>query len=178
LLAKASPKPKPSASPKEKKEDEESDEIEKKKAIAKTVLAKKDAGEESGESSEKPTKKATAAHGSKKSGSAGAEGEGSGAGGASEFGWYGNMLHDRFYSEWVQPTTVVASGAKISALVKIRIEKDGRVSDFTLIRPSGNVVVDESVGAVAKRVTQVDPLPARLGGDYYEVQINFELNTE
>jgi TonB family protein len=89
------------------------------------------------------------------------------------------MLHDRFYSEWVQPTTSVAVGAKMSALVRIRIERDGRISKFTLLRPSGNVVVDESVSAVSKRVTQVDPLPKGLvGGAYYEVNINFELNPE
>jgi TonB family protein len=110
-----------------------------------------------------------------KSGSTGT----SGAARSSEFSWYGKMLHDRFYSEWIQPTTSVAIGAKMSALVRIRIEKDGRVSKFTIVRPSGNVVVDESVAAVAKRVTQVDPLPKGLGsGAYYEVNINFELNPE
>ncbi len=97
---------------------------------------------------------------------------------SSEFSWYGKMLHDRFYSEWIQPTTSVAVGAKMSALVRIRIEKDGHISKFTIVRPSGNVVVDESVAAVAKRVTQVDPLPKGLGGAYYEVNINFELNPE
>lgn len=105
--------------------------------------------------------------------------ETSGATRSSEFSWYGKMLHDRFYSEWIQPTTSVAVGAKMSALVRIRIERDGRISKFTLVRPSGNVVVDESVAAVAKRVTQVDPLPRGLaGGAYYEVNINFELNPE
>jgi TonB family protein len=105
--------------------------------------------------------------------------ETSGAARSSEFSWYGKMLHDRFYSEWVQPTTSAAIGAKMSALVRIRIEKDGRISKFTIVRPSGNVVVDESVAAVAKRVTQVDPLPKGLGsGTYYEVNINFELNPE
>ena len=114
-----------------------------------------------------------------------AEGEKSGSAGpsglvrASEFSWYGKMLHDRFYSEWIQPRTSVAIGAKMSVLVKIRIEKDGRVSNFTIVRPSGNVVVDESVAAIAKRVTQVDPLPNGVGsGAYYEVNINFELNPD
>jgi TonB family protein len=89
------------------------------------------------------------------------------------------MLHGRFYSEWIQPTTSVAIGAKISVLVRIRIENDGRISKFTIVRPSGNVVVDESVAAVGKRVTQVDPLPKGLAsGAYYEVNINFELNPE
>ena len=109
-------------------------------------------------------------------GSAGSGGHASGEGGSSETGWYKNMLHDRFHSEWVQPTTVVASGAKLSVLVKIRIQKDGRVSDFEIVRPSGNVVVDESVQAVAARVKQVDPLPSGLGDDYYDVKINFEFN--
>ena len=89
------------------------------------------------------------------------------------------MLHDRFFREWIQPTTSVAVGAKMSALVRIRIEKDGRISKFTIVRPSGNVVVDESVAALAKKVTQVDPLPTGLGGGaFYEVNINFELNPE
>jgi len=89
------------------------------------------------------------------------------------------MLHDRFYSAWIQPTTNIASGAKISTLVKVRIEKDGRVSSFEIIKPSENIVVNESVGAVAKRITQVDPPPAGLGnGDHYDVKINFELNTD
>ena len=96
---------------------------------------------------------------------------------ASDLNWYGDMLHDRFYREWVQPTTVVAAGAKLSALVKIRIEKDGRISDFKIIQSSGNVVVDESIASVAKRVTKVDALPVALGArDHYDVSINFELN--
>ena len=102
-----------------------------------------------------------------------------GANSASEFGWYGNMLHDRFYSAWIQPTTHVPTGTKISTLVKVRIEKDGRVSKFEIIKPSENAVVNESVAAVAKQVTEVDSPPAGLiKGDHYDVKINFELNTE
>ena len=93
--------------------------------------------------------------------------------------WYGNMLHDRFYREWAQPTTVVASGAKLSALAKIRIEKDGRISDFKIVRSSGNVVVDESVEAVGRKVTRVDALPAGIeNGGHYDVNINFALNSK
>jgi TonB family protein len=179
---KPTPKPKPSATPKRKatpkptpneKEETPAKEVTKKK----TTANKKKESEGDQKSSEKPAKKAIATDGKGETkGRAGTDGHGSGEGGASEFGWYGNMLHDRFYSEWVQPTTVVASGAKLSALVKIRIQKDGRVSDFEIVRPSGNVVVDESVQAVAARVKQVDPLPSGLGGDYYDVTINFEFN--
>jgi TonB family protein len=167
VLAKASPKPSPKvkSSPtksaeKEKKPDANAE----KKKMAKTAPAKNES------SSQTNTGKIS---------SAGKGGHAGGGKSASEFGWYGNMLHDRFYSAWIQPTTTVASGTKISTLVKVRIEKDGRVSSFEIIKPSENVVVNESVAAIAKRVTQIDPPPAGLGnGDHYDVNINFELNTD
>jgi outer membrane biosynthesis protein TonB len=157
LLAKASPKPSTKAKAISAKASEKS---EKK---AKIALAKNDSTSQSG------------------SGKTGSTGKGSVGGGstASEFGWYGNMLHDRFYSAWIQPTTNVPSGTKISTLVKVRIEKDGRVSKFEIVKPSENVVVNESVAVIGKRVTQVDPPPAGLiNGDHYDVKINFELNTD
>jgi TonB family protein len=158
LSAKASPKPSPKTKPSAAKSSEKPSE---KKALAKT---------------ESPSQSASGKTSPNRSGqSAVTSGGGSSS---SEFGWYGNMLHDRFYSAWIQPTTHVPSGAKISTLVKVRIEKDGRVSKFEIIKPSGNVVVNESVRVVAKQVTQVDPPPAGLGnGDHYDVKINFELNT-
>jgi outer membrane biosynthesis protein TonB len=123
--------------------------------------------------------KSSADNGAGKTGSAGKGLSAAGGSNVSEFGWYGNMLHDRFYSAWIQPTSNVATGAKISTLVKVRIEKDGRVSKFDIIKPSENVVVNESVAAVAKRVTEVDAPPAGLGnGNHYDVKINFELNTD
>jgi TonB family protein len=158
LVAKASPKPlaKPKSSPTKANAKSEKKE--------KIVLAKKDSAPQGGSS---------------QSGSTGKGGSTSGGSSASEFGWYGNMLHDRFYSAWIQPTTNIPSGAKISTLVSVRIEKDGRVSKFEIAKPSGNATVNESVAAVAKQISQVDPPPAGLvKGDHYDVKINFELNTE
>ena len=158
LLAKASPKPLPKTKPSSTKSSEKSEKNEK------SLTAKTGAASQSG------------------SGKTGSTAKGGSAGGgrsASEFGWYGHMLHDRFYSAWIQPTTSVPSGSKISTLVKVRIEKDGRVSKFEIIKPSENVVVNESVEAIAKRVTEVDAPPDGLSnGDHYDVKINFELNTE
>jgi outer membrane biosynthesis protein TonB len=181
-ISKATPKPTPRSTPK------------------KTVLAKatkssphpkssppKSTGDQTDASNEKKKSaepvsaktKSSTDNGAGKIGSAGKGGGHVGGGtSASEFGWYGNMLHDRFYSAWIQPTTSVPSGSKISTLVKVRIEKDGRVSKFEIIKPSENVVVNESVAAIAKRVTEVDAPPAGLGnGNHYDVKINFELNT-
>jgi outer membrane biosynthesis protein TonB len=154
------------------------------KASPKSLQKTKPSPPKSSEKSEKNEKSLTAKTGTAQSGSGktGSTGKGSSAGGgssASEFGWYGHMLHDRFYSAWIQPTTSVPSGSKISTLVELRIEKDGRVSKFEIIKPSENVVVNESVTAIAKRVTEVDAPPTGLiKGNHYDVKINFELNTE
>ena len=141
LVAKASPKPaaKPKPSPaKANAKSEKKDKI---------TLAKKDSASRSGSMQSGSTDKAASAGGGSST---------------SEFGWYGNMLHDRFYSAWIQPTTNVPSGTKISALVNVRIEKDGRVSKFEIAKPSENATVNESVAAVAKQVSQVDPPPTGL----------------
>ncbi len=164
VLAKATKSPlHPKSSPPKSTADQ-TDTISEKKESAKTVSAKT---------------KSSADDGGGKTSSASKGGGHAGHGAsASGFGWYGNMLHDRFYSAWIQPTTTVASGAKISTLVKVRIEKDGRVSKFDIIKPSENVVVNESVAAIAKRVTEVDSPPIGLiKGYHYDVKINFELNT-
>jgi len=158
LSAKASPKPATKSKPSAAKASANSD---KKDKIA---LAKKDSAPQSGTG---------------QSGSTGKAGTAGGGSSASEFGWYGNMLHDRFYAAWIQPTTKVPSGAKISTLVNVRIEKDGRVSKFEIAKPSGNATVNESVAAVAKQISHVDSPPTGLiKGDHYDVKINFELNTE
>jgi TonB family protein len=154
-VKKTSPKPSEKSKQPSKKASEKSDEIEKK------ALAKKGSASQN------------------KTGATGKNGTSDGGSTASEFAWYGNMLHDRFYRAWIQPTTTVTSGAKISTLVRVRIEKDGRISKFEIVKPSGNVAVNESVRVVAKQVTHVDPPPSGLfKGDHYDVRINFELNTE
>jgi TonB family protein len=174
---KPSPKPspkkkassKPSATP-EKKKSHPAATATKEKGNAKKLAAKK--GEPNKSESKLSAKTA-------KSGSGAASGQRGASAGPANASWYGNMLHDRFYREWAQPTTVVASGAKLSALAKVRIEKDGRISDFKIVRSSGNVVVDESVEAVGRKVTRVDALPAGIGnGGHYDVNINFALNSK
>jgi len=163
--------PKPSATPEKKKSHAETTPANK-KGTAKKTADKKDKTASARSEKESNEKTATTGNGSL-SGKPGATANPVNA------SWYGNMLHDRFYREWEQPTTVVASGAKLSALAKIRIEKDGRISDFKIVRSSGNVVVDESVEAVGKKVTRVDALPAGVAtGGHYDVNINFALNSK
>jgi TonB family protein len=178
LTPKASPRPSPkkktslklTATPEKKKSKPQATPAKEKENTKKSAAKKGD-----GKKSEKKSGDTAAKSGGGAAGSAQATGSSTSA----NAGWYGNMLHDRFYREWAQPTTVVASGAKLSALARIRIEKDGRISDFKIVRPSGNVVVDESVAAVGKKVTRVDALPGGVGnGGHYDVNINFALNSK
>ena len=171
LGAKATPKPGPKPTPR-------------KTLVAKASAKPKASPSKATAKSEKKDrialveKDSTSQSESGKAGSTGKAGTVGGEGTSSEFGWYGNMLHDRFYSAWIQPTTNVPSDTKISTLVNVRIEKDGRVSKFEIAKPSQNATVNESVAAVAKQVSQVDPPPTGLiKGDHYDVKINFELNT-
>jgi TonB family protein len=171
--AKPSPKPKPKADEKgETAKKSETPEPEKKKiVVAKNELR------ESAPPAEKPSATQTGLGTGTTAGTAG--GRAGGSVNQSQFGWYGSMLHDRFYSEWAQPTAVSNATGKNSVLVKLRIEKDGRVSSFEIARSSGNAELDDSVKALANRVNHVDPLPDGLGkADHYDVKINFELNSE
>jgi TonB family protein len=168
VLAKASPKPTPKATPEKEESEPAEDPIEKKET----------AKEESPRI--EPKKSAATQTGNGKGTSSGTgSGRVGGSASAGQFAWYGSMLHDRFYSEWVQPTNVASAGAKNSVLVKLRIEKDGRISSFEIVRSSGNAELDESVKALSNRVSHVEALPDGLGkGDHYDVKINFELNSE
>ena len=162
---KPTPKPTPKATPKKTAEPKATPKPSEKKDEKKSTTEKKDSSTSANQSSDKPEKSD--------------KGSGSGTTQPSELAWYGTMLHDRFHKAWEQAKSVVATGAQMSTIVKIRIEKDGRVSKFSIVKASGNVVMDESVSAIAKRVTQVDPLPEGLAQkSYYEVKIDFELNAE
>jgi TonB family protein len=170
-LAKASPRPSAKPTP-ERVENEKAEEA--KREIEENVPVRED-------SAEKESKKTNATQTGSGKGTTAGTGGGHAGGSTREaqFGWYGSMLHDRFYSEWVQPTSAASSGEKNSVLVKLRIERDGRVSSFEIVRPSGSPELDESVKAIAGRVTKVESLPDGLGkGDHYDVKINFELNSE
>jgi TonB family protein len=106
----------------------------------------------------------------------GAAGQGGGGGGSSEFGWYHSLIHDRFYSQWDQPTSIFDSSKSFVCTLQIRIEPNGKIAGVKVVRSSGNVIMDDSVMAAANRVLQIDPPPAALAaGGAYTVNINFEL---
>ena len=85
---------------------------------------------------------------------------------------FAEHIHDRFFSVWDQPTSIASGSTGLS----IKIESDGRISDFKLVSSLSNRVLDESVMAAARRVLKVNPPPAGLlSGGAYQVTINFEV---
>ena len=101
---------------------------------------------------------------------------GGGGAGANEFSWYYQMLQDRFESRWQQPTSVVRSAQEFVTTLKIRISKSGAIVTREIVNSSGNSIMDESVRTAAEKVLTVDPLPAGLGSDTFDININFKLD--
>ena len=96
--------------------------------------------------------------------------------GSEQFRWYHELIHDRFFSQWEQPTSIFEQNKTLVCTVKIRILNDGTISSADIVHSSGNPIMDTSVLAALQRVTSIDPLPGGLvARDGYTVKINFEL---
>ena len=88
---------------------------------------------------------------------------------------YFRRLNETVRGAWVLPESVARDAGKLMVVVRIVIEKDGRVSDSRIERGSGNVYFDESV---LRAIRKASPLPVppeqlRGGEDHYEVGFRF-----
>jgi TonB family protein len=112
-----------------------------------------------------------------------AGGSSSGGGGASpalsgQISLYSHQLHDRFYQAWNPPERVGVSLGKVSVPVDVRIDSQGHVLQFKIVRSSGNERIDRSIRDVGKRITQVAPPPLGGSNHYFNLRIYFELDVE
>jgi protein TonB len=196
---KATPKPTPKATPKPTpKATPKAAESPKPKATPKPETEE---GEESPKPKSTPSDKPKATPGAAKTNAAGSSattaaganrpkggngvGTGNGKGGAksgngegtSQFGWYHAMIQDRMKARWEQPINMDRQGVDISVVLKIRIDKDGNITEREIVKSSGVPQMDESVMTGTAKVHQIDPLPDGLGtGGFYEVNIEFKLD--
>ena len=90
---------------------------------------------------------------------------------------YHTLIHDRFYSQWEQPTSIPAEHKhEFASVLKITIERDGTISAFSLAKPSGNPIMDGSVLEAARKVLKIAPVPEGMGtSSGYTISINFEV---
>jgi TonB family protein len=63
-------------------------------------------------------------------------------------------------------------GKTLEVTVKLKVEADGMVTEFTIIEGSGNAVVDDSVREAGKRITRLPPPP---NSEAFSAPVRFEL---
>ena len=176
---KATPKATPPTSPKPKSTPKESTSPKPKASPAEKPKGTPGVKKTDGAATSTEAKPGTAKAGGNGPGTGNGKGSGKAGSGTGDppFGWYFSMLHDRFHNRWEQPTSIVRAGADFVTTLKIRIAKDGTISNREIVNSSGNPVMDESVLAAAIKVQQIDPLPAGLGdGEFFEIKVNFKLD--
>ena len=106
--------------------------------------------------------------------SLGGGGGGGGGGSDSPLAWYYAMVKQIMYEAWQQPSGLANAGNPI-ATVTIRVKRDGTISDWQLMRPSGNALMDESVKRAVQSVKRLKPLPPQFIGPSQDITIQFEL---
>lgn len=88
--------------------------------------------------------------------------------------WFYAKVRAKMYAAWDQPGEL--SGLTgITAVVTIRIERDGRVSRCRMEEGSGNALMDRSVLAGARSVTFIEALPSSCKGPHKDLSVEFEL---
>ncbi len=88
---------------------------------------------------------------------------------------YFRKLEERVRESWVLPEALVRDAGNLMVVVRIVIEKDGRVSDTRIERGSGNAYFDDSVQRAIRKASPLPVPPERLraGEAYYEVGFRF-----
>jgi len=82
------------------------------------------------------------------------------------------ILTSRFQAAWNQPTGEMAMGKTLEVTVRLKVEADGKVTEFTIVEGSGNAVVDESVRQAGKTITRLPPPP---NNQAFSAPVRFEL---
>jgi TonB family protein len=102
-------------------------------------------------------------------------GSGTGSGGSdSPVAWYYAMVKQIMYEAWQQPSGLANAGNPV-ATVTIRVKRDGTISDWQMMRPSGNTLMDDSVKRAVQAVKRLKPLPPQFIGPAQDITIQFEL---
>jgi colicin import membrane protein len=88
---------------------------------------------------------------------------------------YFRRLEEKVRSSWVLPGALVRDAAKLVVVLRIVIEKDGRVSEERIERGSGNPYFDDSVRRAIRKASPLPVPPEQLRGgeDHYEVGFRF-----
>jgi outer membrane biosynthesis protein TonB len=89
-------------------------------------------------------------------------GAGAAGGSAAALTAYFKKVEVQIHREWVQPLNVASSSREVEAQVRLRASADGTVESLKLVKPTGNVEVDQSIEQALQRVKKLDRPPAEL----------------
>jgi TonB family protein len=78
---------------------------------------------------------------------------------------------EKIQESWHSPNLSVNKG--LLTVVSIKIRRDGRITDWTIERRSGNRVYDESISRALRSIDALPPIPASLQTDLIEIGFNF-----
>ena len=82
------------------------------------------------------------------------------------------LVREKCYGAWSKPPGLAS---QTSAMVKIRVARNGQVTSRTLVAPSGNPTMDASVMRAANAVTYITPLPSSYRESYKDVTLEFKI---
>jgi TonB family protein len=108
--------------------------------------------------------------GTSRSGPISVELKGPGGGGLPYANFY-DAVSSIYYREWIIPEG--ATESPVTTLAEVTIARDGTVVSASIIRSSGNAVVDQSVRMTLDRVRKVSPLPANAEKDTETIRLKF-----
>ena len=88
--------------------------------------------------------------------------------------WYYKLVYQALHDAWQQPG-MLSKSAGLTTTVLIRVQRDGTISQRSLLRSSGNRVMDQSVMEAVQSVTRLRPLPTAWGGLHKDISVVFLL---
>lgn len=88
--------------------------------------------------------------------------------------WYFALVRQTMYDHWSQPGEL-AGAAGLMTRVLFRIHRDGSISRISMVRSSGNKVMDDSVMAAVNSVKKLKELPSTYRDAHYDATVDFEL---
>lgn len=89
----------------------------------------------------------------------------------SEHPAYYSIIHDKVQEQWIYPEGFELK--KISIIVGIRIDKNGKLLELAVEQSSGNKRFDESLLNAVKKAEPFPPLPRDFEGKYLETGLRF-----
>jgi len=94
-----------------------------------------------------------------------------------QYGWYIAKIQGIIAGNWSRPIKPDISRSLL-AVVRFRIEKDGRLSDIALDRSSADAALDRSALRAIQDSNPLPPLPPQFGKDSVGFRFEFELNPD